>query len=679
MEHQRNENQKLITAKLTWTIQEGKDIENLLGRSGTYRGQDKKALEHALKKMAEDHVKEKLDLFKSMRAQLAEDDVDNEEKRWILEDLKQATKDITKALPCVQEDFMIECKGVWKLRMVFLTCVVAFLWLFYGKYYGLSLLPVLGCAAFIAFKKTETECNISRDNSCKCLVVDILFVCVLIATVSFVHSNGYLQEMAFIIVFGIGVIRVVMKKLGMKNVSRMTENKAQEIDELKERVREEVRRQERMTEQMETWKRLLEVERSYNKESDDVISVVREMEQKTQREVGREIERMKKEKRERVKQMEELEKELKKSTAHCSKQRRQMEELNKVIKELEKRQRQGSREIDVLKELNKYEKDELQVALNEEKKAKEEIIRNVEKEKEKAKSEVSGKLSSEKKELLEKTAELQKKLEEERKVAKDFLEQVDSELAKNEKMNGEIEAMKNQMEQERETREDLRKRFREINQIRQDREKILLAQIDELHNEIVKQQETVGKMTEELELKDNVVGTGKEQSKTSYEIQERQISELRARLAHATKTIEEQRQQDKGTAKDLDDSRGRQGKMLKDLSKLQDKSAHDQKTIQKKQKELKELKASLEMLKRENERLGRKLEAASLEGSLDTKVVMEGVLRPDDKGEKAGNNEGQAGIRQEQQVIKDELEISIKSEGKVSKTYTAYLNNTMSF
>ena len=57
-------------------------------------------------------------------------------------------------------------------------------------------------------------------------------------------------------------------------------------------------------------------------------------------------------------------------------------------------------------------------------------------------------------------------------MAKDFLDQVDSELAKNEKMNGEIVEMKSQMEHERETREDLRKRFQEINKIRQDREKV---------------------------------------------------------------------------------------------------------------------------------------------------------------------------------------------------------------
>ena len=57
-------------------------------------------------------------------------------------------------------------------------------------------------------------------------------------------------------------------------------------------------------------------------------------------------------------------------------------------------------------------------------------------------------------------------------MAKDFLDQVDLELAKNEKMNGEIVEMKSQMEQERETREDLRKRFQEINKIRQDREKV---------------------------------------------------------------------------------------------------------------------------------------------------------------------------------------------------------------
>lgn len=57
-------------------------------------------------------------------------------------------------------------------------------------------------------------------------------------------------------------------------------------------------------------------------------------------------------------------------------------------------------------------------------------------------------------------------------MAKDFLGQVDSELAKNEKMNGEIVEMKSQMEHERETREDLRKRFQEINKIRQDRERV---------------------------------------------------------------------------------------------------------------------------------------------------------------------------------------------------------------
>ena len=59
-------------------------------------------------------------------------------------------------------------------------------------------------------------------------------------------------------------------------------------------------------------------------------------------------------------------------------------------------------------------------------------------------------------------------------MAKDFLDQVDTELAKNEKMNGEIVEMKSQMEHERETREDLRKRFQEINKIRQDREKVCL-------------------------------------------------------------------------------------------------------------------------------------------------------------------------------------------------------------
>ena len=169
VEHGRNENQKLIIAKLTWTIQEGKDIENLLQRSGSYPGQDKKALEQALKTMAENHVTEKLELFKTMRAQLAEDDVDNEEKRWILQDLKQATRDITKALPSVPQKLAVckvkDLKRLWKLAAVFATCFLAFLWFFYAEYFALSLLPLSGCAAFLVLKKTGNENERSRDSS----------------------------------------------------------------------------------------------------------------------------------------------------------------------------------------------------------------------------------------------------------------------------------------------------------------------------------------------------------------------------------------------------------------------------------------------------------------------------------------------------------------------------------
>jgi hypothetical protein len=117
-------------------------------------------------------------------------------------------------------------------------------------------------------------------------VLDILFVCITIATISVVHSNGLLQQMAFVIILAMAAGRVLVKRLVTGDETMQSQQKCQEIEELRERVGEEVRRQERMAEQMETWKRLLEVERSYNKESDDVITEVREMEQRTQREVG---------------------------------------------------------------------------------------------------------------------------------------------------------------------------------------------------------------------------------------------------------------------------------------------------------------------------------------------------------------------------------------------------------
>ena len=117
-------------------------------------------------------------------------------------------------------------------------------------------------------------------------MLDILFVCITIATISVVHSNGLLQQMAFVIILAMAAGRVLVKRLVTGDETMQSQQKCQEIEELRERVGEEVRRQERMAEQMETWKRLLEVERSYNKESDDVITEVREMEQRTQREVG---------------------------------------------------------------------------------------------------------------------------------------------------------------------------------------------------------------------------------------------------------------------------------------------------------------------------------------------------------------------------------------------------------
>lgn len=132
-----------------------------------------------MKTMAENHVKEKIELFKTMRAHLAEDDVDNEEKRWILQDLKQATRDITKSLPSVPQKVggctIKELKRFWKVGAVFLSCFLAFLWLFYAQYFGLSLLPLIACAAFVAFKKTEKESGRACDTSIRYLISNKLY------------------------------------------------------------------------------------------------------------------------------------------------------------------------------------------------------------------------------------------------------------------------------------------------------------------------------------------------------------------------------------------------------------------------------------------------------------------------------------------------------------------------
>jgi hypothetical protein len=72
------------------------------------------------------------------------------------------------------------------------------------------------------------------------LVLDVLFVCIAISTISLVHSNGYLQQMAFVTVLAMAGGRMLVKKLVMSDESVLSQQKSQEIEELRERVGEEV-------------------------------------------------------------------------------------------------------------------------------------------------------------------------------------------------------------------------------------------------------------------------------------------------------------------------------------------------------------------------------------------------------------------------------------------------------
>ena len=138
--------------------------------------------------------------------------------------------------------------------------------------------------------------------------------------------------------------------------------------------------------------------------------------------------------------------------------------------------------------------------------------------------------------------------------------------------------------------------------------------------QVGKLQAKVESLTQELE--DVSEDPKKAKTKSLYQVQEKQISDLKGQLSQATKTVDELRKQDKVTTRELEESRERQGKLLKDMSKLQEKSAQDKINLQKKVKEIKELKGNVEKLAKENERLKQKLDAALLENSLGTSVLM---------------------------------------------------------
>ena len=71
-------------------------------------------------------------------------------------------------------------------------------------------------------------------------MLDILFVCITISTISVVHSNGLLQQTAFVVILAIAGARVLVKKLVMSDESLLSQQKCQEIEELRKRVGEEV-------------------------------------------------------------------------------------------------------------------------------------------------------------------------------------------------------------------------------------------------------------------------------------------------------------------------------------------------------------------------------------------------------------------------------------------------------
>ena len=55
------------------------------------------------------------------------------------------------------------------------------------------------------------------------------------------HSNGYLQKMAFIIILAAAGGRALFKRLVTREASEFDQQRCQEIEELRERVDEEVR------------------------------------------------------------------------------------------------------------------------------------------------------------------------------------------------------------------------------------------------------------------------------------------------------------------------------------------------------------------------------------------------------------------------------------------------------
>ncbi|XP_032238620.1 repetitive organellar protein [Nematostella vectensis] len=273
-EFRKNKDHQLTIAKLTLVFQEEKELQEVLRQKEDF----KEATSDEAQKQIEDHTRSKYLVFRNMQRELEEQQSHSEEQRRVIDELKTATSIITNAAASQLSELRSQrevkltgdssvLQGLKYLSGASLsTLSVA---MFYTGYPWLAILPLAGIALYSVNKR---GIKISKASFAKygskvtwaCALL-VLICGLFVASSSLPSVSPSAREFVCLSV----VPSVVIVALAYLRHKRRTISN--DTDDLWNRIHERTQLIDVQSEEIQTLKKLLEVERTYSQYTEQLL------------------------------------------------------------------------------------------------------------------------------------------------------------------------------------------------------------------------------------------------------------------------------------------------------------------------------------------------------------------------------------------------------------------------
>lgn len=291
-EYKKNKDHQLTIARLTWVFQESEEMRNISQCANVCSdGKDPE-----LQKLAENHARDKFSVFRSMQKQLEEHSSSTAEQRKVIDDLKNATNVIVHAaekqishIKLQKESRLEKDKTLFSkmAKWAMLLVVVASLTIFTAFLYKnktfalclpLSFVVIFGVFQFKKYKqrlrenkslnvkKPSLQLSFSLVKQCG---YDILFIAALALLLYNFKSFSFSIALSC---FGITVVlRLLTYVLYRRSISNEMTSWNDVVEDLWSQIHERTELIDVQTEEIQTLKKLLEVERSYSRHAERLL------------------------------------------------------------------------------------------------------------------------------------------------------------------------------------------------------------------------------------------------------------------------------------------------------------------------------------------------------------------------------------------------------------------------